>query len=80
MVVDLDAAESSGVTPLETLMTRLNLANHDLVAVSTEQLTHKMVAKGCKGKELTPNIQHKIWSALKTLKPEVTVTLKELFP
>lgn len=72
--------ESAVPRPLESLMTQLNLTNHDLVAASTEQLTHKMVAKGRKGKKLTPNIQHKIWSALKTVRPEVAVTLKELFP
>lgn len=80
MVADLETGSADVVTPLDRLMTQLNLTNHDLVATSTGQLTHKMVAKGRKGKKLTPNAQHKIWSALKALKPEVAVTLKELFP
>ncbi len=79
-MAELEAGSADIDTPLDSLMTRLNLTNHDLVAASTEQLTHKMVAKGRKGRKLTPNVQHKIWSALKTLKPEVAVTLKELFP
>ena len=79
MVADLETG-SAVPTPLESLMTQLKVTNHDLVAASTEQLTHKMVAKGRKGKKLPPNYQHKIWSSLKTFKPEVAVTLKELFP
>lgn len=79
-MVDLEAGSADVHTPLDSLMTRLNLTNHDLVAASTEQLTHKMVAKGRKGRKLTPNAQHKIWSALKAVRPEVSVTLKELFP
>ena len=76
---DSEVAENIN-TPLDSLMTKLNLTNHDLVAASTEQLTHKMVAKGRKGKNITPNVQNKIYYALKAAKPEVAVTLKELFP
>ena len=68
-----------GVQPLETLMGVLTLSNHDLVAASTEQLTHKMVSKGRKGRRLTLNARHKILAALKTLKPDQTFTLKDLF-
>jgi len=34
------------------------------VAASTEQITHKMVARACKGRRLTPNVQTKIQTAL----------------
>ena len=79
-MADLEMESADVDTPLDSLMTRLNLTNHDLVAASTEQLTHKMVAKGRKGKKLTPNVQHKIWSALKAVRPEFSVTLKKIFP
>ncbi|HOW35361.1 MAG TPA: hypothetical protein PL155_02975 [Candidatus Omnitrophota bacterium] len=68
-----------GVQPLDALMTRLKLTNHDLVAVSANQLTHKMVAKGRKGRKLTVNAQYKILSAFQALRPQNPVTLKELF-
>ncbi len=44
-----------GVQPLDGLMTRLNLKNRDLVEKSCEQLSHKVVAKGRKGRRLTLN-------------------------
>jgi hypothetical protein len=40
------------------------LKAHDLVASSTEQITHKMVSRACKGRRLTPNVQAKIRNAL----------------
>lgn len=51
-------------TPLDTLMQKHGLKNHDLVAVSTDGLTHKQVQKGRKGRPLTRRIQLKIAAAL----------------
>lgn len=68
-----------GVQPLDALMTRLGLSNHDLVAASTEQLSHKVVQKGRKGRRLTLNAQHKILNALNQLKPEENLSLGKLF-
>jgi len=60
-----DAVERNlGPQPLAQLMARHDLKAHDLVRVSTEQLTHKMVARACKGRRLTPNVQAKILRAL----------------
>ncbi len=53
-----------GPQPLDKLMSRLELDNHDLVAAAAEPLTHKMVQKGRKGRRLTPKIQCRILSAL----------------
>lgn len=53
-----------GVQPLDAIMEEQELKNHDLVAVSSEGLTHKQVAKGRKGRRLTRNIQDKIAAAL----------------
>src|SRR3989338_8101635 len=65
--------------PLDTLMNKLGLSNADLVNASTEQLSFKMVQKGCKGRHLTPNIQEKILTALLTVKPDLKVRRRELF-
>ena len=68
-----------GVQPLDTLLTELNLENHTLVEVSKEQLTHRMVAKGRKGRRLTANAQHKILNALNALVPDKEFSLSDLF-
>ena len=53
-----------GTQPIARIMADHDLKAHDLVAASTEQLTHKMVARACKGRRLTPNVQAKIRNAL----------------
>jgi hypothetical protein len=53
-----------GEQPLAQVLRELGLTGHDLVAASTEQLTHKAVAKACKGRRLTPNLQGKVRRAL----------------
>jgi hypothetical protein len=55
-----------GEQPLNRLMAELGLKSHDLVAASTEQITHKMVQRGCKGRRLTKNVQGKLLRALNT--------------
>jgi len=42
----------------------LGLRSADLVSASTEQLTHKMVARACKGRRLTANTQGKVLRGL----------------
>jgi 23S rRNA maturation mini-RNase III len=44
-----------GPQPIADLMQQLQLKAHDLVEASTEQLTHKMVARALKGRRLTNN-------------------------
>ncbi len=60
-------------------MTKLDLKNADLVRVSTEQLTFKMVQKGRKGRRLTLNVQTKILKALLAVKPDLNLKLRDLF-
>lgn len=55
-----------GEQPVAALLVQHGLKPHDLVAASTEQITHKMVARACKGRRLTPNVQRKIVNALNT--------------
>ena len=53
-----------GPQPIAEVMAGLGLKPHDLVTASSEQLTHKMVARACKGRRLTPNVQSKILRAV----------------
>ncbi len=68
-----------GVQPLDAILTELGLKNSDLVEASKEQLTHRMVAKGRKGRRLTHNAQMKILKALNAIQKEKTYSLKDLF-
>ena len=45
-------------------MVKYGLKPNDLVRNSTEQISHKMVARAAKGKRLTPRVQLKILNAL----------------
>jgi len=53
-----------GEQPIAALLANHGLSAHDLVAASTEQITHKMVARACKGRWLTPNVRGKIRHAI----------------
>ena len=53
-----------GAQPIARIMADQGLKAGDLVASSTEQITYKMVARACKGRRLTPNVQCKIRAAL----------------
>ncbi|MGD0077726.1 MAG: hypothetical protein ABSB91_03755 [Sedimentisphaerales bacterium] len=55
-----------GPQPISGILAELNLKPHDLVAASTQQLTHKMVSHACKGRRLTLNTQTKVLNALNT--------------
>ena len=44
-----------GPQPIADLMQHFKLNSHDLVMASSEQLTHKMVARAAKGRRLTNN-------------------------
>ena len=52
-----------GPQPLDGLMERWNLTNHDLVGASTEQLNHKQVQKARKGRHLTLHLMQKVMRA-----------------
>lgn len=53
-----------GPQPLDVILDEIGLNNHQLVALSTEQLTHKQVQKARKGRRISVNIQRKILKAL----------------
>jgi hypothetical protein len=78
MAGDPDILEH-GVQPLDALLNRLGLKNADLVAASTEFLTHKQVNKARKGRRLTVNVQLKILNALNKLSGEKKYRREDLF-
>jgi len=67
------------VQQIDALMNELKISNAELVAASTEQLTFKAVQKGRKGRALSLKMQRKILNAIRTLKPERNLALKDLF-
>ena len=67
-----------GEQPLAALLARHGLKTHDLVAASTEQITHKMVARAVKGRRLTNNVQSKLQRVLNQLTGE-NYRLADLF-
>ena len=67
-----------GPQPIEQILAERKLKSHDLVAASVDQITHKMVARACKGRRLTPNVQNKILNALNNA-TEQTYTRGDLF-
>jgi hypothetical protein len=60
----------AGLQPLDAILTQKQLPNSALVEASTEQLTHKQVQKGRKGRKLSLNVQKKILSALNHLEKQ----------
>lgn len=67
-----------GEQPIAGIMALHKLKSHDLVAVSTEQITHKMISRAVKGRRLTPNVRHKILIALNKCAKK-KYSLKDLF-
>ena len=58
------SSEASGLDhgpqPIGALMRERGLESKDLVAASGVQLTHKMVARAVRGRQLTPNAVRKV--------------------
>ena len=67
-----------GEQPIARLMAEHQLKAHDLVAASPEPMTHKMVARACKGRRLTLNTQSKVLAAL-NLATGKSYSLRDLF-
>ena len=59
-----DIERNLGEQPIATLMAEHGLTAKNLVAASTEQITHKMVSRACKGRWLTPHVQAMIRNAM----------------
>lgn len=59
-----EATRDHGPQPLDELMTRWGLTNHQLVESSIEQVNHKQVQKARKGRQLTLHLMQKLTRAL----------------
>ena len=53
-----------GPQPLAALLEQHGVSHHDVVAASPAQITHKMVARACKGRKLTRRVQLKLRDAV----------------
>jgi hypothetical protein len=73
-----DIERNLGEQPVAQLMREHNLKPHDLVAASSVEMTHKMVARACKGRRLTLNTQSKVLTALNRAAGK-NYSLRELF-
>ncbi|MCK5850050.1 MAG: hypothetical protein KAH23_03975 [Kiritimatiellae bacterium] len=62
--MNVEIERNLGVQPITKIMADHELKAQDLVAASTEHITHKMVARARKGRRLTPNVKVKIRNAL----------------
>lgn len=67
-----------GPQPVDAIMTERSLNNHALVAISCEQLTHKMVSKARRGRWLSVNVRLKVLRAINQVSG-ANYTLQELF-
>lgn len=59
-----DDTRDHGPQPLDTMLTRWGISNHQLVEASIEQLNHKQVQKARKGRQLTLHMMQKVTRAL----------------
>jgi hypothetical protein len=59
-----DLERNLGQQPMALLMKTNDITPHNLVAISPEPITHKMVARACKGRRLTPNSRNKMIKAM----------------
>ena len=76
--MNIEIERNLGEQPIARIMVDHGLKAQDLVAVSTQQLTHKMVSRACKGRRLTPNVQSKIRDALNE-STDKEYSMEELF-
>jgi hypothetical protein len=67
-----------GEQPIARIMVEYGFKPNDLVINSTEQITHKMVSRGVKGRRLNLKIQHRLLNALNKAAGK-QYALKDLF-
>lgn len=62
--MDTTLERDLGPQPIAGVMDKHGLKGHDVVAASTEQITHKMVSRACKGRRLSRTVQLKVLRAV----------------
>jgi hypothetical protein len=78
MMVGKMSENNLGLQPISELLEKHNLSHHDLLVISTEQITHKMVSHACKGRKLSRRVQLKIRNALNAA-TEQSYKISDLF-
>ncbi|MEM8955758.1 MAG: hypothetical protein AAGD22_16510 [Verrucomicrobiota bacterium] len=72
-----------GVQPLDGMMERIGLSNHDLVVASEEGLTHKQVGRARRGRRMKRNMQEKVVRAFNGVvqngEEAVEYTVRDIF-
>ncbi len=53
-----------GTQPLDSILIEHALGNHEIVAASSEPITHKAVQRARKGRRLTDHMQRRITAAV----------------
>ena len=67
-----------GEQPIAQIMRKHNLKPHDLVAISSVEMTHKMVSRACKGRRLPLNTQSIVLASLNRATGQ-NYSLRDLF-
>jgi hypothetical protein len=64
-----DITREHGLQPLDGLLVRWAITNHQLVEASVAQLSHKQVQRARKGRRLTLHLMHKVTRTLNDVIP-----------
>ena len=78
MAMNNEIKRDLGEQPMAKIMAKHGFKSHALVINSTEQITHKMVARAVKGRRLNLKIQYRLLNALNKASGKQYI-LKELF-
>lgn len=76
--MNTETERNLGEQPIAQIMLKHNLKPHDLVAISSVEMTHKMVSRACKGRRLTLNTQSIVLAALNRATGQ-NYSLRDLF-
>jgi hypothetical protein len=76
--MDSEIKRDFGEQPISKIMVEHGFKSHDLITNSTEQITHKMVSRGVKGRRLNLKVQYRILNALNKVTGKQYL-LKDLF-
>ena len=76
-----DVERNLGDQPIRKILEDRGLSHHDLVEASGGRCNHKMVARACKGRRLTPNTKRIVLDALNAAVSEAgeSFTMDDLF-
>ncbi|MDR2850160.1 MAG: hypothetical protein LBW77_06440 [Verrucomicrobiota bacterium] len=63
-MTESDVERNLGEQPVARILADAGLKHHDVVAASRVPMTHKMVARACKGRRLTSNTREIVLKAV----------------